>query len=347
MENIRCFFIISTLFVKLQGEFSNHDEDPISPNYTTLWDQLKLQTNPYLQDLQGHWSFNDTIDISKYEEFDHTRFQGSSELSMERMLDRMKEQERAERRRWESSKATQSPEEMPVFDTTLVTNVTSQLGATAFLHCRVKNLKNREVAWVRMRDWHILTLGMLTFSNDDRFRVQHLTDSDDWILMIKYVQKRDEGAYRCQVTTDAEPLTHVFNLLVAVPTADILGTSEIHIGQGSAISLVCVIENSPTPPLFVMWYHNDRMINYEEGESQLVQVVTEPGREKTHSQLLIPRASPRHSGKYSCKASNSEPDSVHVFVSTDGDNIAAIQRQGASDTKPCILLLLTLAFLLS
>ncbi|CAH1404806.1 unnamed protein product [Nezara viridula] len=68
-----------------------------------------------------------------------------------------------------------------------------------------------------------------------------------------------------------------------------------------------------------MWYHNDKMINYEEGESQLVQVVTEPGGEKTHSQLLIPRANPRHSGNYSCMASNSEPDSVHVFVSTGND----------------------------
>ncbi|XP_066908100.1 limbic system-associated membrane protein-like [Halyomorpha halys] len=244
MQNNGCFWLlIITQFVWLRGELPTQDEDPVHVNYTTLWELLKFQTNPYLHDLQGHWSFNDTIDISKYEEFDHTRFQGSSELSMEEMLERMKELERAERRRWESSKATQSPEEMPVFDTTLVTNVTAQLGTTAFLHCRVKNLKNRAVSWVRKRDWHILTSAMFTYTNDERFQVLHTEGSDDWTLQIKYVQKRDDGAYECQVATGAGTLTHLFNLLVAVPTADILGTGEIHIGQGSAISLVCVIEN--------------------------------------------------------------------------------------------------------
>ncbi|CAH1404805.1 unnamed protein product [Nezara viridula] len=122
----------------------------------------------------------------------------SPELSMDDMLEKMKELERAGRRRWESSRATQSPEEMPVFDTTLVTNVTAQLGATAFLRCRVKNLKNRAVSWVRKRDWHILTSAMFTYTNDERFQVLHTEGSDDWTLQIKYVQKRDDGAYECQ-----------------------------------------------------------------------------------------------------------------------------------------------------
>ncbi|XP_024216796.1 uncharacterized protein [Halyomorpha halys] len=95
-----------------------------------------------------------------------------------------------------------------------------------------------------------------------------------------------------------------------------VATRDIFAENNSSLVPLFKTSCSPTPPQFVMWYHNDKMINYEEGESQLVQVVTEPGGEKTHSKLLIPRANPKHSGNYSCMASNSEPDSVHVFVST-------------------------------
>lgn len=31
------------------------------------------------------------------------------------------------------------------------------------------------------------------------FQVLHSEGSDDWILQIKYVQKRDNGTYECQV----------------------------------------------------------------------------------------------------------------------------------------------------
>lgn len=37
--------------------------------------------------------------------------------------------------------------------------------------------------------------------------------------------------------------SHYFNLEVIVPTARILGTEEYHVGKGSTINLICVIEN--------------------------------------------------------------------------------------------------------
>jgi hypothetical protein len=56
-----------------------------------------------------------------------------------------------------------------------------------------------QVSWVRRRDWHILTSGVFTYTNDERFQVAHTEGSDDWTLQIKYVQKRDNGTYECQV----------------------------------------------------------------------------------------------------------------------------------------------------
>jgi len=37
--------------------------------------------------------------------------------------------------------------------------------------------------------------------------------------------------------------SHYYNLDVIVPTARILGREEYHIGKGSTINLICVIEN--------------------------------------------------------------------------------------------------------
>ena len=59
----------------------------------------------------------------------------------------------------------------------------------------------KQVTWVRIRDWHILTSGLLTYTADARFRVKHAADAFEWTLEIKYLQKRDEGTYYCQVTS--------------------------------------------------------------------------------------------------------------------------------------------------
>jgi hypothetical protein len=41
------------------------------------------------------------------------------------------------------------------------------------------------------------------------FQVLHSEGSDDWILQIKYVQKRDNGTYECQVNIASLLLTVV------------------------------------------------------------------------------------------------------------------------------------------
>ncbi|CAB0017309.1 unnamed protein product, partial [Nesidiocoris tenuis] len=49
------------------------------------------------------------------------------------------------------------------------------------------------------------------------------------------------------VATGRGTLAHYFFLNVVTPTASILGTGEYHIGLGSTISLVCVIDNNSVP----------------------------------------------------------------------------------------------------
>ena len=60
-------------------------------------------------------------------------------------------------------------------------------------------LSSVQISWIRLRDWHILTTGVLTYTSDSRFQVLHKEGSHDWVLQIKYVQQRDAGEYGCQV----------------------------------------------------------------------------------------------------------------------------------------------------
>ncbi|XP_063593978.1 zwei Ig domain protein zig-8-like isoform X1 [Penaeus indicus] len=81
-------------------------------------------------------------------------------------------------------------------------NVTALVGDSAFLPCTVSHLGDRSVTWMRQRDLHILTAGVYTYSADERFRVLHPENSDDWTLHIKYTTFRDSGVYECQVNSD-------------------------------------------------------------------------------------------------------------------------------------------------
>ncbi|KAF7989864.1 hypothetical protein HCN44_008538 [Aphidius gifuensis] len=219
-------------------------------------------------------------------------------------------------------------------DNNTVSNVTVQLGGTAFLHCKVRNLAERsisdaEISWIRRRDWHVLTSSLFTYTNDERFQALHPEGSDDWTLQIKYVQERDNGTYECQVSRSTGIISHFVNLNVVIPEAFILGSEEHHVDVGSIISLVCIIEKSPTPPQYVFWYHNNRMINYDTARGT-VSVQTEPG--PTQSRLTIQQAVETDTGNYTCRASNTKPASIYVFV-TEGDTMAAILRHKSSGGK--------------
>ena len=48
------------------------------------------------------------------------------------------------------------------------THFKGQLGSAAYLECSISNLSNMSMAWVRMRDSHILTVDRDTFISDKR-----------------------------------------------------------------------------------------------------------------------------------------------------------------------------------
>ncbi|XP_017111285.1 uncharacterized protein LOC108135152 isoform X3 [Drosophila elegans] len=220
----------------------------------------------------------------------------------------------------------------PYFDKAFSKNVTALLGKTAYLNCRVKNLGNKtmllQVSWVRHRDIHLLTVGRYTYTSDQRFRAIHQPQTEDWMLQIKYPQHRDSGIYECQVSTTPH-MSHYIHLNVVEPSTEIIGAPDLYIESGSTINLTCIIQNSPEPPAYIFWNHNNafpshpQIINYDSPRGG-VSVVTNKG-DTTTSFLLIKSARPSDSGHYQCNPSNAKPKSVTVHV-LNGEFPAAMQH---------------------
>ncbi|KAK4305896.1 hypothetical protein Pmani_022234 [Petrolisthes manimaculis] len=126
-------------------------------------------------------------------------------------------------------------------------------------------------------------------------------------------------SYCCVVTESLRP-----SLTSTVPSAVIVNGPAIHVHRGSLINLTCVVEHTPERPIFIVWYHYNQVMDYEEAGGQVV--VSQPGV-STVSQLLVPAARPSHSGKYTCRPSTGEDASVILHV-LDGENPAAMQTNG-------------------
>ncbi|KAK7873644.1 hypothetical protein R5R35_009332 [Gryllus longicercus] len=212
----------------------------------------------------------------------------------------------------------------PYFDASASKNVTALVGKTAYLNCRIRNLGNRTVSWVRHRDIHLLTVGRYTYTSDQRFQSIHSPQTEDWMLQIRYPQHRDSGLYECQVST-TPPIGHAMYLSVVEPVTLIIGEPDMYIYKGSTINLTCVVKHSPEPPPAIYWTHNSEEINYDSPRGG-VSVITEKG-DVTTSYLLIQRANTPDSGKYSCNPSNANVKSVVVHV-LNGEHPAAMQHGG-------------------
>ncbi|KAK6644098.1 hypothetical protein RUM43_000364 [Polyplax serrata] len=218
----------------------------------------------------------------------------------------------------------EQPFSQPYFDNSTKRDVVTTVGQSAYLYCRVRNLGDRAVSWIRKRDLHILTVGILTYTNDQRFQSLHSDGTDEWTLKISSPQIRDSGTYECQVSTEPK-ISQAFRLNVVVSKAKILGNPELYIKSGSDINLTCVVLQTPEPPSFIYWYQGGHVVNYSQRGG--INVVTE--KQTRTSRLLIARALPADSGNYTCAPSSSDSASVVVHV-LNGEHPAAMQHGNSS-----------------
>lgn len=69
-----------------------------------------------------------------------------------------------------------------------------------------------QVSWIRKRDLHILTVGILTYSSDQRFQAMHQEGSDEWTLKITSPQPRDSGIYFSFYFPNSSKFSFLFGL---------------------------------------------------------------------------------------------------------------------------------------
>ncbi|XP_037778658.1 uncharacterized protein LOC119575228 isoform X2 [Penaeus monodon] len=227
----------------------------------------------------------------------------------------------------------------PSFDKTLPRNVTIQAGKMAILSCRVFNINDKSVSWIRLDDLHILTVDKYKYSTDQRVSVVFNEPNLEWVLRIRSVTPADQGRYECQVSTKPV-LSYIVNMRVVVPRAWILNAPEIYVHRGSPINLTCVITHGTERPVFVYWYHENKVIDYD-GRGG-VSVSTQTTKD-TVSYLLVEEAGLSDSGRYTCSPSNGEDASVRLHV-LNGEYQAAMQtNRGSTSTFPWKLHLLLTA----
>ncbi|XP_049536158.1 uncharacterized protein LOC125951387 [Anopheles darlingi] len=157
--------------------------------------------------------------------------------------------------------ATSEPNKL--FTTANNTKVTAQRGGTALLPCSIISQTLATVSWIRRQDFQLLTVGLSTYSSDERFMVAHLRHWGLWALRIKSVRAEDEGIYECQLSV--HPVQSVFvELKVVEAEAEIVGAPDLHIDEGSTLRLECKLQRATENPTFVFWYHEQDMVNFDQ-----------------------------------------------------------------------------------
>ncbi|XP_046398140.1 uncharacterized protein LOC124164946, partial [Ischnura elegans] len=114
---------------------------------------------------------------------------------------------------------------------------------------------------------------------------------------------------------------------MAEARAEIIGAPDLHLKSGSTLRLSCVLRQSTEPPVYVFWYHDDRMINYDRERGVSVEA------ERFGSALVVREARRVDSGNYTCVPSNARPASVNVHV-LNGEKPAAMQHGSRSGSGP-------------
>ncbi|XP_064114854.1 zwei Ig domain protein zig-8-like [Macrobrachium nipponense] len=227
----------------------------------------------------------------------------------------------------------------PRVDTLHSGNVSTVLGRTASLRCRVLDRGNKTVSWIRHRDLHLLTVDQYTYTSDQRFQAMYEPSTGDWVLLIVSVQSRDRGVYECQIGT-TPPTSHFVTLHIMEPRTEILGGEDLHINLGSTINLTCLVLYHARSPHTLVWLHKGKEVHYNSARGG-VTVLTESG-EVTRSALLIQKATLADAGNYTCKPKGADPATTRVHV-LHGEHQAAMQGSAGIGGRPQTLELVLIA----
>lgn len=125
---------------------------------------------------------------------------------------------------------------------------------------------------------------------------------------VFYVLWKVKNIAVLQLQVTSHPVQRNFARLKITEAYSIIpGAPDLHVKQGSSLRLECQLMAATEKPLYVFWYRQDRMINYEEPG---VDVKLMPNG----SILTVNKTKLIHNGNYTCEPSNARATSVMVHV---------------------------------
>ncbi|GFO34118.1 fibroblast growth factor receptor 4 [Plakobranchus ocellatus] len=209
-------------------------------------------------------------------------------------------------------------------------------GDRARLFCSVVNLGELTVTWRKTTESTPITIGTMTWINDPRIQVDHMTNTNQWDLVINGVVPPDAGQYECQVSTSQKLLRHRVTLDISDMSSgqikrnqDIVITGSQFLRRGADINLMCNASVPEQAKQTLVWLKEYQEVT---ADSQRVFVSSRrsPDRNQLSSNLYIRNARTDDSGIYTCKSRDDKlVTSAQVNVMTGGSS-NNVKRAGAT-----------------
>lgn len=117
------------------------------------------------------------------------------------------------------------------------------------------------------------------------------------------------------------------------------GAPDLHVKQGSSLRLECQLMAATEKPLYVFWYRQGRMINYDEEPGVGVKLTP------SGSILTVNKTKLTHNGNYTCAPSNAKAASVMVHVIEGKRNVTSCCGEFRLNLIRNSMLLKTIPFL--
>ncbi|XP_064085748.1 zwei Ig domain protein zig-8-like isoform X2 [Macrobrachium nipponense] len=199
---------------------------------------------------------------------------------------------------------------------------------------------------MRVRDFHILTIGSVSYTADERIQVFHDQRNDGWTLQIRYSQPKDSGVYKCQVNSYPKI---VRNFFLKVTTKDefegqlyrmassnrkydgydtcITGPRVRFVDPGATLTLECIVTYVKSPPPSLLWYKDNHLLDYNSPRGG-ISLKLETSGDQTVSTLLLYSFRPKEdSGNYTCLPFNAPSASTLVHVEKDKIEVSEVQYE--------------------
>ena len=124
-----------------------------------------------------------------------------------------------------------------------------------------------------------------------------------------YILRKVKDIVTLWLQVTSHPVQRNFARLKITEAYSIIpGAPDLHVKQGSNLRLECQLMAATEKPLYVFWYRQGRMINYDEEPGVDVKLTS------SGSILTVNKTKLTHEGNYTCVPSNAKAAFVMVHV---------------------------------